>query len=126
MLVYCDVKPSYLALRSLSIEPIGIIFTGGPNSVYDDDTRMSILLFLNWDPVLGICYVYISWHRHLAVCFFRGQSAARNTANRKQFDTSCKLFTGLPKRGLWMSHGDVILECRLVSLWRPDFRCPTR
>ena len=35
--VYCEVKPYTLPLEEIRrLAPIGLIFTGGPNSVYDD------------------------------------------------------------------------------------------
>ena len=56
--VYCEVHPHTLSLEALkAMNPKGIIFTGGPNSVYEEDS-------LSYDPgvyelgvpVLGICY----------------------------------------------------------------------
>ena len=36
--VYCEVQPYTLSLEEIKAEnPKGIIFTGGPNSVYDED-----------------------------------------------------------------------------------------
>ena len=40
--VYCEVVPYYKALDEVkNKKPIGIIFTGGPNSVYDDNAPVS-------------------------------------------------------------------------------------
>ena len=34
--VYCEVKPYTMSLEEIrAFDPMGIIFTGGPNSVYD-------------------------------------------------------------------------------------------
>ena len=45
--VYCEVKPYTTPLAELkAMDPIGIIFTGGPNSVYLDDSPMWIRTFL--------------------------------------------------------------------------------
>ena len=52
--VYCEVKPYTTPLEQIkAMTPIGIIFTGGPNSVYDEkaphvDRRFSIWAFLCW------------------------------------------------------------------------------
>ena len=35
--VYCEVKPYTMSLEEIrAFDPMGIIFTGGPNSVYDE------------------------------------------------------------------------------------------
>ena len=56
--VYCEVKPYTLPLEEIRAKnPVGIIFTGGPNSVYDDGApRCDKALFELGIPVLGICY----------------------------------------------------------------------
>ena len=37
--VYCEVKPYKMTLDDIrAFDPIGIIFTGGPNSVYEETT----------------------------------------------------------------------------------------
>ena len=55
--VYCEVKPYNTPLAELrAMEPIGIIFTGGPNSVYlDDSPRVDPEIFSWGVPILGIC-----------------------------------------------------------------------
>lgn len=56
--VYCEVLPYHTPVEKISKkEPIGIIFTGGPNSVYlEDAPRCSKEVFELGIPVLGICY----------------------------------------------------------------------
>ena len=56
--VYCEVKPSTIRLDELrAADPKGIIFTGGPNSVYDEESpRCSREIFDLGIPILGICY----------------------------------------------------------------------
>ena len=65
--VYCEVKPYTTPLSELkAMNPIGIIFTGGPNSVYLDSSPNSVYLdsspkvdpeIFTWGvPILGICY----------------------------------------------------------------------
>ena len=57
--VYCEIY-SYktaLELRLKLMNPKGIIFTGGPNSCYEDDSpTCSKELFELGVPVLGLCY----------------------------------------------------------------------
>ena len=58
MHVYSVVEPASTPIEKIKeIDPIGIIFTGGPNSVYlDDSPKCDNALFGLGIPVLGICY----------------------------------------------------------------------
>ena len=58
MHVYSIVEPASTPIEKIKeIDPIGIIFTGGPNSVYlDDSPKCDNALFDLGIPVLGICY----------------------------------------------------------------------
>ena len=109
--VYCEVKPYTTPLADLlAMKPIGFIFTGGPNSVYlEDAPHVDPALFDAGVPVLGICYGCQLIAHHLG-----GKVVAANDATAREygktetfFDTSCKLFKGLPEKSVtWMSHGD--------------------
>ena len=56
--VYCEVMPCTTPLSQLkAMDPIGIIFTGGPNSVYlEDSPSYAKEIYDLGIPVLGICY----------------------------------------------------------------------
>ena len=56
--VYCEVKPYNMPLEKIKeFNPKGIIFTGGPNSVYGEDSpKIDKEIFSLGIPVLGICY----------------------------------------------------------------------
>lgn len=56
--VYCEVHPYTKAMQVIKEQnPVGIIFTGGPNSVYDDNApAISNEVYELGIPVLGICY----------------------------------------------------------------------
>ena len=56
--VYCEVKPYTVSIEEIKQKnPIGIIFTGGPNSVYVKDApRIAPALYQLGIPILGICY----------------------------------------------------------------------
>ena len=56
--VYCEVKPWTTPLEELkAFDPIGIIFTGGPRSVYREGSPTVDRSIFTWGvPILGICY----------------------------------------------------------------------
>ena len=56
--VYCEVHPYTLSLEKIKeMNPRGIIFTGGPNSVYDEASpHYQKEIFETGIPILGICY----------------------------------------------------------------------
>ncbi len=109
--VYCEVRPYTAPLAALrAMNPIGIIFTGGPNSVYLEDAPKVDPGIFTWGvPILGICYG-CQLMAHLLggrVAAAQDDSAREYGKTKTQFDTGCKLFQGLPGAGItWMSHGD--------------------
>ena len=56
--VYCEVFPYTMSIEEIKkMQPKGIIFTGGPNSVYEKDSAVCSAELLKLGiPVLGICY----------------------------------------------------------------------
>ncbi|MCZ2491969.1 glutamine-hydrolyzing GMP synthase [Dellaglioa carnosa] len=95
------------------IAPKGIIFSGGPNSVYDEDAfRIDPEIFELGIPILGICYGM----QLMAYCMPGGKV---ENANNKEYgkavievtDPEATLFKGLPtEQTVWMSHGDLVTE----------------
>ena len=109
--VYCEVKPYTTPLAELrAMDPIGIIFTGGPNSVYDPASPHVDPAIFTWGvPILGICYGCQLMAHTLggSVTEAQDDSAREYGKTETYFDTSCRLFKGLPEQGItWMSHGD--------------------
>ena len=113
--VYCEVKPYTTPLAELkAMEPIGFIFTGGPNSVYlEDSPKVDPALFELGVPVLGICYGCQLMAHTLGgrVTAAQDDSAREYGKTETFYDTSCRLFKGLPEKGVsWMSHGDYMAK----------------
>lgn len=109
--VYCEVKPYTTPMEQLkAMEPIGIIFTGGPNSVYDPSSPRVDSAIFDWGiPILGICYgcQLIAHNLGGRVTAAQNDSAREYGKTETFFDVSCKLFKDLPEKGIsWMSHGD--------------------
>lgn len=109
--VYCEVKPYTTSLESLkAMNPIGFVFTGGPNSVYDEKSpQVDPAIFTLGLPVLGICYgcQLIAHNLGGKVTAAQDDSAREYGKTETYFNTDCKLFAGLPTQSVsWMSHGD--------------------
>ena len=129
--VYCELKPYRMSLDEIkAFDPIGIIFTGGPRSVYDETApHVDPAVFELGVPILGICYGC-----QLMAHTLGGQvSAAQSDTAREYgktptyFDTACRLFKGAGEQSVtWMSHGDYIarLPEGFVSCAHSD-ACPT-
>lgn len=109
--VYCEVKPYTTPLSEIkALNPIGIIFTGGPNSVYDPASpQVDPVIFELGIPILGICYGCQLLAHHLGGKVVPATDATAREYGKTEtfYDTTCTLFNGLPDRGIsWMSHGD--------------------
>lgn len=109
--VYCEVKPYTTPLSEIRARhPIGIIFTGGPSSVYEPGSpQVDPAIFELGVPILGICYgCQLLAHNLGGKVVPAASSTAREYGKTETFyDPSCTLFKGLPERGIsWMSHGD--------------------
>ncbi len=113
--VYCEVRPYTTPLAELkAMEPIGFIFTGGPNSVYDERApHVDPAVFELGVPVLGICYGCQLMAHTLGgqVTAAQADTAREYGKTETYYDTTCKLFRGLPAQGVsWMSHGDYMAQ----------------
>ena len=109
--VYCEVKPYTMPISEIRAKnPIGIIFTGGPSSVYAAGSpQVDPAIFTLGVPILGICYGCQLLAHNLGGKVSPASEATAREYGKTQtfFDTDCALFKGLPAQGIsWMSHGD--------------------
>ncbi|MBA4685543.1 MAG: glutamine-hydrolyzing GMP synthase [Candidatus Galacturonibacter soehngenii] len=108
--VYCEVHSYNISLDKIKeMNPKGIIFTGGPNSVYGEDSpRYEKAIFDLGIPILGICY------GSQLMAFALGGSV--KTAPVSEYgktevsiDKSSLLFGDVAEKTIcWMSHTDYI------------------
>lgn len=104
--VYAEVHPHTLSLDKIrEMNPKGIIFTGGPNNVCDDDSpRYQKEIFELGIPILGICY-----GSQLMAYMLGGMvdTAPVSEYGRTEVDvdTTSALFQGVDTKTIcWMSH----------------------
>lgn len=110
--VYCEVK-SYKTPVSelLAMNPVAIIFTGGPNSVYDETSpHISKEIFEAGIPILGICYGC-----QLMAYTLGGKVSTCITSEYGKTEISTvgnsAVFKNVPEKNVvWMSHTDYISE----------------
>jgi GMP synthase (glutamine-hydrolysing) len=93
--------------KILALEPLGLILSGGPSSVYDADAPKADPALLNVGlPILGICYGLHFMAHHLGGKVVPGTAHEYGHAEVEVVDPTA-LFHGLPdKLEVWMSHGD--------------------
>lgn len=106
--VYCDLKPCDMTVEEIKeYAPIGIIFTGGPNSVYGEDApHVSAEIFTLGIPVLGICY-----GAQLIPYLLGGKVEHAETSEygKREFSfvKDSPISEGIPNTSIcWMSHTD--------------------
>ncbi len=110
--VYCEVHPCTMDLDKIKeMAPKGIIFTGGPNSVYKEDSPTCPKEIYDLGiPILGICYGSQLMAHQLGG---RVETAPVSEYGKTEVevDNSSLLFGDVsPKTICWMSHTDYIAE----------------
>lgn len=110
--VYCEVHPFGKAKEIIEARrPAGIIFTGGPNSVYAKCApKIDPSVFELGIPALGICY-----GAQMMAQMLGGEVASAAISEygktNVELDGSSVLFEGLSDQGIvWMSHTDYIAK----------------
>lgn len=94
------------------INPKGIIFSGGPNSVYDPNAfKVDPEIFKLGIPILGICYGMQLMSYDLGGKVEKADNSEYGRADIEVLDDEAVLFKGLPKKQyVWMSHGDLVTQ----------------
>jgi len=111
--VYSAVLPCTAKIEEIrALNPVGIVLSGGPCSVYDSDAPPADPAILELGlPVLGICYGLQFITHHLGG---RVRSALKREYGHAQVevvDAANPLFADLPASlQVWMSHGDEALD----------------
>lgn len=110
--VYCEVKSYKTSVEEIkSLNPKGIIFTGGPNSVYlEDSPKIDKEIFELGIPVLGICYG-CQLMAHLTGGSVLSAETSEYGKTQTNYVTDSLLFKGMNEKGItWMSHTDYISQ----------------
>ncbi|MEG0615501.1 MAG: glutamine-hydrolyzing GMP synthase [Oscillospiraceae bacterium] len=108
--VYCEVKSYKTTIDEIKkLSPAGIIFTGGPNSVFlPNSPHIAKEIFEQNIPILGICYGCQLMAHTLDGRVVTAVSSEYGKTETT-YDTSSLLFDGLSEKDVsWMSHTDYI------------------
>ncbi|WP_125753903.1 glutamine-hydrolyzing GMP synthase [Lacticaseibacillus baoqingensis] len=111
--VYSELKPHTITAEEVKqIAPKGIIFSGGPNSVYDDGALgVDEDIFKLGIPILGVCYGMQLMAQRLGGKVEPADNREYGKVDITVTDDHAKVFQGLPKQQtVWMSHGDLVRE----------------
>ncbi|WP_203340917.1 glutamine-hydrolyzing GMP synthase [Planococcus beijingensis] len=108
--VYSELHPHTVTAEEIKdMNATGIIFSGGPNSVYDKNAfSIDEAIFEMGLPILGICYGMQLMALHLKGNVEKSQNREYGKAELKLTKES-KIFKDLPEEQIvWMSHGDLV------------------
>lgn len=109
--VYSEMLPYNTPLEKvLALNPKGIVFSGGPSSVYGDKAPVcDPRLFESGIPILGICYGMQLMAHLLGGQVRRAEHREYGKTELWIVDENDSLFAGLERnQTCWMSHGDLV------------------
>ena len=110
--VYCEVVPCTISIEKIKEKnPKGIIFTGGPSSIYQEDApKCDEEVFKLGVPILGICYGMQFMAHTLGGNVKRAQKREYGQMN-VELENDSKLFNGFNRNNIClMSHTDYVDE----------------
>ena len=110
--VYCEIVPYDTDINKIKDKnPKGIIFTGGPNSVYGEDSpKIDKEIFYLGIPVLGICYG-AQLMSHIYGGKVKSADVREYGKTEIKLNVQSKLFNGIEENNIcWMSHTDYISD----------------
>jgi GMP synthase (glutamine-hydrolysing) len=110
--IYSEVVPSTMSAKDmLAKNPLAIVLSGGPSSVYAEGApQVDAALFEANLPVFGICYGFQAMAATLGGTVAQTGLSEFGATELKTNSGSC-LFDGLPEvQNVWMSHGDSVQE----------------
>ncbi|MCL0028828.1 glutamine-hydrolyzing GMP synthase [Dehalococcoidia bacterium] len=111
--VYCEILPHDTPWETVShLNPVGVILSGGPASVYESGAPLVPEWVINGDlPVLGICYGMQAMVHQLGGKVTTASKREYGHAVVRQSVAGEPLFSGLSdSMSVWMSHGDSVTE----------------
>ena len=112
--VFSELKSNKITAAEVrEINPVGIILSGGPNSVYEEgsfDLDPEILEL--GIPILGICYgMQLLTHKLGGKVVPAGNAGNREYGQSELIHTDSQLFASTPEQQIvLMSHGDAVTE----------------
>jgi len=121
--VYCQIVPCTAGKKKiLEGDPKGLILSGGPSSVYDQNApRINPEIFDSGIPILGICYgmqltslllggkIHRSREREYGQALLTVKSKINPSAPLRARNQKSKILAGLQDQSqVWMSHGDSV------------------
>ncbi len=110
--VFSEIFPHSLSIDEIKKRnPAGIILSGGPTSVYDEDAPdVTPEIFSLNIPILGVCYGLQLLAKHLGG---KVEKADDREYGKAEFNVSndSALFSNCEKKStVWMSHGDYVSQ----------------
>ena len=108
--VYCEVHPCTISIDKIrKLNPKGIIFTGGPASIYEENAPKCVKdVFSLGIPILGICYG-MQFMSHTLGGNVKKALKREYGQMEANLDISSKLFNKLNKKNIClMSHTDYV------------------
>lgn len=111
--VYAEVKPYTITAQEIKeLNPGGLIFTGGPNSVFGESAlKFDTEIFELGLPILGICYGAQLIAHTLGGVVDTAPTSEYGKTTMQVVDKTSKLFKEVPESSIvWMSHTDYIKE----------------